>query len=59
MPATPGDMTPITSNDRLDVMAERLYTDATRYWHIADANTALEFEASSFNGWPTTRMRSN
>jgi hypothetical protein len=42
VPATPGDPTPITSNDRLDVMAERLYGDATRYWHIADANSALD-----------------
>jgi len=42
VPATAGDPTPITSNDRLDVMAERFYGDATRYWHIADANTTLD-----------------
>ncbi|SPF40918.1 conserved hypothetical protein [Syntrophobacter sp. SbD1] len=42
VPVTPGDPTPITANDRLDVMAERLYGDATRYWHIADANTVLD-----------------
>lgn len=42
IPATPGDVTPITSNDRLDVIAQRIYADATRYWHIADANTVLE-----------------
>lgn len=42
LPATAGDATPVTSNDRLDVMAERNYGDATRYWHIADANTALD-----------------
>ena len=42
VPATAGDRTPIVSNDRLDIMAERLYGDATRYWHIADANSALD-----------------
>jgi hypothetical protein len=42
IPATSGDVTPITSNDRLDVMADRNYGDATRYWHIADANPALD-----------------
>jgi nucleoid-associated protein YgaU len=42
VPATAGDRTPIVSNDRLDVMAVRLYGDATRYWHIADANSALD-----------------
>jgi hypothetical protein len=41
VPMTPGDATAVTSNDRLDVMAERSYGDATRYWHIADANSAL------------------
>jgi hypothetical protein len=42
IPATPGDITPVTSNDRLDLIAQRVYADGTRYWHIADANTALE-----------------
>lgn len=42
IPATPGDITTVTSNDRLDVIAQRMYADATRYWHIADANSALE-----------------
>jgi hypothetical protein len=41
IPATPGDLTPVTSNERLDVIAQRMYADATRYWHIADANSAL------------------
>ncbi len=38
VPATSGDLTDVTSNDRLDVMAARLYGDATRWWHVADAN---------------------
>ncbi len=42
VPTTPGDRTAIVANDRLDVMAERIYGDATRYWHIADANSALD-----------------
>jgi hypothetical protein len=42
VPATSGDQIPVTSNDRLDVIAERNYGDATRYWHIADANSALD-----------------
>lgn len=42
VPTTAGIATEVTSNDRLDVMAERNYGDATRYWHIADANTELD-----------------
>jgi hypothetical protein len=42
VPATSGAATAITSNDRLDIMAERNYGDAIRYWHIADANSALD-----------------
>jgi hypothetical protein len=42
IPITPGDPTPVTSNDRLDIIARRNYGDGTRYWHIADANTALD-----------------
>ncbi len=32
----------VTESDRLDVVAEKRYRDATRFWHIADANTELE-----------------
>jgi hypothetical protein len=42
IPATTGGLTPVTANDRLDVIAYRMYSDATRYWHIADANSALD-----------------
>ena len=37
--ATP---TVINGNDRLDVIAQRKYSDPTKFWHIADANTELE-----------------
>ena len=50
IPATAGDPTPVTANDRLDVMAYRAYGDGTRYWHIADANRALD-SRRLFNQW--------
>ena len=40
-PAT-GDPHTVVSGERLDVLADDAYGDATRFWHIADANTALE-----------------
>lgn len=50
VPLTTGDPTPVTSNDQLDVTAQRLYADGTRYWHIADANSAL-LSAHLFDQW--------
>lgn len=32
----------VQGHDRLDLLAHKKYADATRYWHIADANTELE-----------------
>lgn len=42
LPFVDGNMTPVAGTDRLDVMAHRRYTDGTKFWHIADANTELE-----------------
>ncbi|HEY4066025.1 MAG TPA: hypothetical protein VGM74_03950 [Burkholderiaceae bacterium] len=42
LPATPGDPVTVQSHDQLDAMSEQRYGNATRYWHIADANTELE-----------------
>lgn len=42
LPYVTGTPTVIKGNDRLDVLAQRKYSDATRFWHIADANTELE-----------------
>jgi hypothetical protein len=42
LPATTGEGATVKSHDQLDAMAEQRYADATRYWHIADANTALQ-----------------
>lgn len=42
LPEVEGTPTMIKGNDRLDIMAERRYSDATCYWHIADANSELK-----------------
>jgi hypothetical protein len=42
LPATSGTPYTVTGTDRLDSIAVLRYEDATRYWHIADANSELE-----------------
>lgn len=42
LPEIEGTPAMVKGNDRLDIMAERRYCDATRYWHIADANNELK-----------------
>jgi nucleoid-associated protein YgaU len=42
LPGTAGDPVSVQAHDQLDAMSEQRYADATRYWHIADANTELE-----------------
>ena len=42
LPYAAGAPTVIKGNDRLDLMAQRQYSDGTKFWHIADANTELE-----------------
>jgi hypothetical protein len=42
LPLPTGDAVMVSGNDRLDVMAQRRYGDATMFWHIADANSELE-----------------
>lgn len=42
LPATRGEPHNVRAPDQLDAMAEARYGDATRYWHIADANTEIE-----------------
>ena len=37
-----GDPHAVQSGERLDVIADSRYGDATRFWHIADANTELD-----------------
>lgn len=42
LPETTGAPLTVQGGDRLDVIAERLYRDGARFWHIADANTELD-----------------
>lgn len=42
LPYVAGAPAVVKGNDRLDVMAQRRYSDPARFWHIADANTELE-----------------
>jgi hypothetical protein len=42
LPDTAGDPQTVQSGDRLDLIAYARYNDGTRFWHIADANTALD-----------------
>ena len=37
-----GDAQTVQANDRLDLVAQATNGDATQFWHIADANTALD-----------------
>jgi hypothetical protein len=40
-PAT-GEPYVAQTGDRLDLIADAKYADATQFWHVADANTALD-----------------
>jgi len=37
-----GDAQSVVAGDRLDIIAQQRYADATRFWHVADANSALD-----------------
>ena len=42
LPFTPGTPAVVKGIDRLDVMAQRNYSDGTKFWHVADGNSELE-----------------
>jgi hypothetical protein len=42
LPTVQGAPLTVQGHDRLDVICDLQYGDATRYWHIADANTEIE-----------------
>jgi hypothetical protein len=42
LPAVTGAPHPVVDHDRLDLLAFDTYSDGTRFWHVADANTALD-----------------
>ena len=41
-PFVAGTPAVVNGTDRLDVIAQRKYSDGTKFWHIADANTELQ-----------------
>lgn len=42
LPNTTGSAYTVLDNDRLDLLANTYHGDGTKFWHIADANTALQ-----------------
>jgi hypothetical protein len=38
----PQDVQAVQAHDRLDLFAQANQGDATQFWHVADANTALD-----------------
>ncbi len=45
LPETAGEDEVVNDGHQLDSMSQRRYGDGARFWHIADANTALEANA--------------
>ncbi|MES2717453.1 MAG: hypothetical protein V4795_16935 [Pseudomonadota bacterium] len=42
LPAVAGTPQMVQAGDRLDLLAQARNGDATQFWHIADANSALD-----------------
>lgn len=42
LPAPAGATYTVNDNDRLDLLAHKYHGDGTKFWHIADANTAQQ-----------------
>jgi len=42
LPLPPADPYVVKQDDRLDLLAQKRLNDGTKFWHIADANTAVE-----------------
>jgi len=42
LPPTSGEEYRVSDSSQLDVVSQQKYKDATRYWHIADANSELQ-----------------
>ncbi len=40
--APSGEAYTVKDNDQLDVLSQQQYADGTKFWHIADSNTALQ-----------------
>jgi hypothetical protein len=54
LPSPSGEPHTVQDHDRLDVLAQDIYTDGTKFWHIADANT--ELQANDLVAEPGTMM---
>jgi hypothetical protein len=42
LPDPPAEPYTVRQDERLDLIAQQRYDDGTTFWHIADANSALE-----------------
>jgi hypothetical protein len=42
LPPVAGEPHDVAEDDRLDLIANRTYKDATAWWHVADANSELD-----------------
>ena len=42
LPHTTGEDYRVSGGSQLDVISQQRFKDATRYWHIADANSHLQ-----------------
>ena len=42
LPSLPSKKLVLKDKDRLDIIAQQQYHDPTQFWHVADANTALD-----------------
>jgi hypothetical protein len=59
LPPTAGEPYTVLEHDRLDLLAQARYADGTRFWHVADANTALDArELTAATGATITLPRS-
>jgi hypothetical protein len=56
LPSTSGDPYAVKDNDQLDVLAHGITSDGTKFWHIADANTALDARTLEDKAGVTIRL---
>ena len=52
--AVAGEPHVVEAGERLDILAQTLAGDATQFWHVADANTALD--SRTLTGTPGDRL---
>ena len=55
LPVETGSPHLVVEHDQLDVLAQQKYSDGTKFWHIADANT--ELQANDLVAEPGTTMQ--